>query len=392
MKDETNLLIIGAGPFGLSLAAHASELGIEHVVVGKSLEFWTANMPEGMYLRSGSSWHLDASEVHTLQSFLPEQAPDALDVGPLSRQLYVSYMQWFQDAKGIKPVAAYVRALDYVDDVRPRFRATLDNGDSLWARTVVVAVGYRYFRYVPTELARLLPAGRFAHSSDFVDFTGLKGKRCLILGGRQSALEWAALMHEAGAVEVHVSHRHDTPAFAAADWSWVGPLVDNLADNPSWFRLLPHAEQVAVNRRMWAEGRLKVEPWLAPRVLTEGIKLWPNTRLADATKVSGGAVTARLDNGLRLTVDRVILATGYLVQIEQVPFLAHGNVLPRLAALNGFPVLDEQFQTSVPGLFMTSIAANQDFGPFFGFTAGVRASSRILGRALQQMPATSRGR
>jgi cation diffusion facilitator CzcD-associated flavoprotein CzcO len=391
MKDETNLLIIGAGPFGLSLAAHAAELGIEHVVAGKSLEFWTANMPEGMYLRSGSDWHLDAADVHTLERFLSARAPRAFGGGPLSRKLYVAYMQWFQDEKRIKPVPAYVRKLDYVDGARPRFRALLDDGGVLRARTVVVAVGYHYFRSVPPELACLLPAGRFAHSSDLVDFRGLKGKRCLIVGGRQSALEWAALIHEAGAAEVHVSHRHDTPAFAPSDWSWVGPLMDTLADNAAWFRLLPRAEQISMNERMWAEGRLKVEPWLAPRVLTEGIRLWPRTRLVAAVELPGGEVAVKLDNGVCVTVDQVILATGYRVQIERVPFLARGNVLPHVATRNGYPVLDEQFQTSVPGLYVTSIGANQDFGPFFGFTAGVRASTRILGRALQGMPAASRG-
>ena len=89
-----------------------------------------------------------------------------------------------------------------------------------------------------------------------------------------------------------------------------------------------------------------------------------------------------LDNGETLTVDHVILATGYKVKIDQVPFLAHGNILPELLSRNGYPVLDEHFQTNIPGLFITSMAAAQDFGPFFAFTISVRTSAKLIGQAI----------
>jgi FAD-dependent urate hydroxylase len=106
------------------------------------------------------------------------------------------------------------------------------------------------------------------------------------------------------------------------------------------------------------------------------------TTLVGCTTLPGGSVEARLDNGQCFEVDQVILATGYKVRIDQVPFLASGNILPDLAQRNGYPVLDEHFQTNVPGLFIASIAANQDFGPFFGFTVACRTSARIVGRAV----------
>ena len=63
-------------------------------------------------------------------------------------------------------------------------------------------------------------------------------------------------------------------------------------------------------------------------------------------------------------VDQIILATGYKVNMEQIPFLRSGNILPRLATRNGFPVLDEQFQTSIPGLFVTSMRPTRISGRF----------------------------
>jgi hypothetical protein len=46
------LVVIGGGPYGIATAARAIEAGIETVVVGRPLGFWTDNMPAGMYLRS----------------------------------------------------------------------------------------------------------------------------------------------------------------------------------------------------------------------------------------------------------------------------------------------------------------------------------------------------
>jgi hypothetical protein len=77
-------------------------------------------------------------------------------------------------------------------------------------------------------------------------------------------------------------------------------------------------------------------------------------------------------------VDQIILATGYKVNITRLPYLAAGNLLQRLETRNGFPVLDDHFETSVPGLFITSMPATQDFGPFFGFTISVRTSARLI--------------
>jgi cation diffusion facilitator CzcD-associated flavoprotein CzcO len=155
----------------------------------------------------------------------------------------------------------------------------------------------------------------------------MRGKRCLILGGRQSAFEWAALLHEAGTAEVHVSHRHDSPEFAVADWSWVNPLVDAMAENPGWFRSLTQQEKDAVSRRLWAEGRLKVEPWLKARILQEGVTLWPRTQITDCVELATGDVATKMDNGQKISVDHIILATGYKVNIARVPFLVRVRAL-----------------------------------------------------------------
>jgi glycine/D-amino acid oxidase-like deaminating enzyme len=182
---------------------------------------------------------------------------------------------------------------------------------------------------------------------------------------------------------VHLSHRHDSPAYAIADWAWVNSLVAAMVDDPGWFRSLPAAERDAVITRMWGEGRLKVEPWLEPRLAGDAVAISPRTRLAACAELPSGELGVRLDNGRSFTADHVILATGYKVQLERIPLLAQGNVLPNIITRNGFPALDTHFQTSVPGLYITSMAASQDFGPFFGFTGAVRTSAKLIAAGLK---------
>ena len=379
-RCDVSLLIIGAGPFGLALAAEAQALGIDYRVVGKPMEFWKENMPQSMHLRSASDWHLDPRNNATIERFLADQGLTPADVEPLSLDFYLTYAAWFQVQKGLTSLPEYVEKLDALPG--GGFVAFCTGGQVITARQVAIAVGFKYFKWLPPEVVTRLPAGRFHHTCDLVDFAPLRGQRVLILGGRQSAFEWAALLHEAGAAAVHVVHRHASPAFTAADWSWVNPLVDSMVENPGWYRALPQAEKDAVSQRLWAEGRLKVEPWLAQRVLTAGVSVRPTTEVVHTVEDDDGGVVVDLSNGERLTVDTIILATGYKVNIAQAPFLAAGNLLAQLATRNGFPVLDEHFQTNVPGLFITSMAAGQDFGPFFGFTISVRTSARLIGQAL----------
>lgn len=380
---HTPLLIIGAGPFGLATAAYARHMGVEHVVVGIPMGFWHDHMPDGMLLRSGCDWHLDPLNTHTIEVFLQTRGLGPSDIEPLSVELYREYAVWFQRAKRIVPIPELVERLDWTADRESRFLARLEDGREIAARNVVVAVGFQYFRNLPEDLVRLLPPDRCSHTCDMVEFGPLAGRACLIIGGRQSAFEWAALIAEQGASAVHVCHRHETPEFAVSDWQWVDPLLDRAERDPGWFRRLPRGEREAIDRRFWVEGRLKLEPWLAPRIRRESVRLWPESRVVDCRTTSGnGSLEVVLDSGQTLHVDHVILATGYDVDLERVPFLASGNVLDHLESSDGYPVLSGDFESSLPGLFMTSMMATRDFGSFFAFTVSVRAAARMIIRAI----------
>ena len=379
----TSLLIIGAGPFGLALAAWAQQQSVDYAMVGTPMEFWRRHMPEKMALRSDADWHLDPFNVHTIDRFFAETGRTRQGETPFSLKTYLAYVDWFQQQSSIRPIEARVVQLEPPAAPGRTFRAMLDTGETIDAPHVVIAVGFWYFRHVPGELEAVLPPGRWSHASEAVDMASFAGQRVTIVGGRQSAFEWAALLCEAGAAHVDVVHRHDSPRFAESEWEWIPPLVARTEQDPSWFRRLSESEQKALAHKLWAEGRLKLEPWLEPRLRGAPVSLWPNAEISRSNIDSDHTIALDLTSGARLRADHVVLATGYKVDIHRVPFLATGPFRDCLQVRNGFPVLDEHFQTSIPGLFITSMAATQDFGPFFGFTVSARVSALTIGHSLR---------
>jgi thioredoxin reductase len=374
---QTELLVIGAGPYGLATAAAAKAVGIEPLVVGEPMEFWRKHMPPGMLLRSSLDWHLDPQGEHTLAAFLAEKGVSALDVEPIALELFIQYADWFRDAKRIAVQRVRVESLHRVGRY---LEATLENGDRVRADAVVATPGVERFTHSPSWVRHVLPPERYSHTSQVAQLEQLAGARSLIVGGRQSAFEWAALLAEAGAERVDVVHRHHAPQFAPSDWGFVEPQIEATLNTPGWFRSLSEATRDMIHRRFWMEGRLKLEPWLAPRLDRREIRRRSQAMVTRATELPGGTIAAVLAGGEVLHVDHVILATGYEADLARVPYLA--GVIDDIELADGFPVLDEHFQTSVPGLFVTGFAATRDFGPIFGFVRGATVSATIIAAGL----------
>jgi FAD-dependent urate hydroxylase len=372
---DTELLVIGAGPYGLSTAARARERGVDATIVGRPMGFWREHMPAGMFLRSSADWQMDAAGVDTFRAYLEHRAIRAEDVDPIPVGLFLDYADWFTDRKGVSVRGDLVRQLSKTDG---QFEARLESGERIRARAVVAAPGVRHFTEVP-EWAAALPDDRAAHTCDLVDVSPLAGARVAIIGGRQSAYEWAALIAEAGAERVDVIHRHDMPRFEHVSWTFIEPHVARTQTVPGYWRTLPQAERDSITRRFWEKGRLTLEYWLTPRLPADRVRRWPGAEVvAVDADPPGGVIELTLSSALCLKVDYVVIACGYAIDLGRVPYLR--TVLSEIDVIDGFPVLDESSQTTLPGLYMTGFAATRDFGPFFGFVRAAPAAATVIVR------------
>jgi cation diffusion facilitator CzcD-associated flavoprotein CzcO len=370
---DTELLVIGAGPYALSTAALAQERGIDTVILGRPMGFWHENMPEGMFLRSGPDWHLDGAGIDTLEAFLEDRQIRPDEVDPIPIGLFLEYANWFSERKGLAVREDFVTRLEKTNG---RFQASLESGDQVHADAVVAAPGIRHYTELP-EWAVAIPPERSAHTCDLVSFEQLAGARVLIIGGRQSAYEWAALLHEHGAERIDVVHRHDVPRFEHVSWRFVDPHVERTLTVPGYWRKLPKQEQDAINHRFWEVGRLTLEYWLTPRLGSDSIHRRPGTEVIQASaRRDDEALRVTLSDSTRLEVDFVVFACGYRADLGRVPYLQ--DVVDQVELADGSPVLDEAFQTTLPGLYVTGFSATRDFGPFFGFVKGSPASATLI--------------
>ena len=337
-------------------------------------------MPEGMLLRSGTDWHLDADGIDTFEAYLSQRGIDPAGVPPVPLETFLDYADWFCAQSHIRPRPTLVTSLDKVDR---RFTVSFEGGQRLTADAVVAAPGLAQFPAIPEWVPGSLPERCWSHTSASVQFAHLRDARVLIVGGRQSAYEWAALLAEAGAAALYVVHRHDSPSFQTSHWEFVDELMGNTIRVPGWFRRLPTAERDTIAQRFWAEGRLKLEPWLTARLPDNVVQRRPGTSVAVCRELSSGEIEATLSTGERLIVDHVLLATGYKPNLANIDYLR--PLLERIETRDGFPVLDEHFQTSVAGLYMPGFLATRDFGPFFGFVRGCPAAATLIVAALSDV-------
>jgi len=383
-SPDCHVAIVGAGPYGLSAAAYLRAAGVETRVFGEPMSFWKQHMPVGMCLRSpleGSNL-ADPDRRFTLKAYARTNGHPLLSPLPLDR--FVDYGCWFQ--RQVVPDID-VRMVTRVEQGGTGFQLTLLDGEQIKAQRVIVAGGIVPFAYRPPQM-QALPRELASHSCEHRSLGGFRAKRVMVVGGGQSALESAALLYEAGA-DVRVVVRQ-----SELRWTWqrpwlhtfrpigrllyapadVGPaFVSQVVAAPGWFRRLPRALQ-----RRWAGQSVRPAGagWLKPRL--KQIPLTTGRSVASAVP-SNAHLRVRLDDSSEQSVDHLLMATGYQVDISRYEFLAP-ELLARISVVGGYPVLDSGFGTSVRGLHFLGASAAWSFGPLMRFVAGADFATRTLAR------------
>jgi FAD-dependent urate hydroxylase len=338
------------------------------------MEFWQRNMPAGMFLRS--SW--EASQIAdprrklTLEAFMAARATHVPDPIPLAR--FVEYGRWFQQQTVAQLDRRKIKQVGLTTD---GFAVESEDGECFRCRSVVVAAGIAPFAWRPEELSAI-PASFASHSSQHAGFHQFRGQRVLVVGGGQSALESGALLGEAGA-EVEIIVRQ--PRVRWLRWraritrsGLFGMLIYSPRDvgPPGLSQVVARPDLLRFFPRTWRDwiDKRSVRPagaaWLMDRLKNASIRT--RSRISSAAP-NNGRLRVGFADGTEETVDHLLLATGYRIDVAKYAFLSP-EILSRLEVFNGYPRLRAGLESSIPGLYFLGSPAAWSFGPVARFVSG----------------------
>lgn len=384
--SDCNLVILGAGPYGLSAATYLRAAGVEARIFGEPMSFWEKQMPAGMCLRSnwGASHIADPGQELTLDAYCREKGNHLSKPIPLDR--FVDYGRWYQQQAVPNLEQRQVRAIDCAER---GFRVAMADGETFTTRRVVVAAGINAFVARPAEFMAI-STSLASHTSEHDDLRKFKGRRIAVVGAGQSALESAALLQEAG-IQVEVIARrsslnwvglhpklHHLGIVSKVFYSKrdVGPAgISRLVSMPHLFRRFPRGFQ---ERTAYRAIRPAGAGWLQPRLV--GVPITLGRKVVSAAE-KGSQLHLQLDDGSDRLVDHALLATGFRVDVSRYPFLSP-SLAKQVETVKGFPVLKRGLESSVPGLHFLGKPASWSFGPLLGFVSGAEFASTELVRSI----------
>jgi thioredoxin reductase len=389
----TEVTIVGAGPYGLSLAAHLGARRIPFRILGIPMEFWRTSMPEGMSLKSDgfASSIYDPANSFTLSNYCAEENLPYADVAlPVTLESFVSYGAAFQQRIVPTVEQRFVSSVNTNDE---GFSLTLDDGETFSSRTLILAIGVGYFAHVPSPLAEL--GDEFAtHSSRHSDLSAFANQEVAIIGAGASALDLAALLNATGARPVVITqgpvvHFHDRQRIPRTIRSRV--LAPSSGLGPGWrswlycnfpllFHYLPERQRLqATKTHLRPAGG-----WFMKDEVIGKVPIIFSSTVEEAT-VESDRVRLQLSpegaEPLELTVDHVIAATGYRVDVDRIAFL-DASLRARIDTVKKTPILSSHFESSVPGLYFVGAAAANSFGPAQRFAFGARYAARRVASRL----------
>ncbi len=387
MGQSTDVAIIGAGPYGLSLAAHLRARGVNHRIFGESMKFWR-DMPVGVNLKSFAF----ATDI-----YLPDRRHnfpqwcrqhDLEDLEPCTMQSFAAY--------GCEVQRRFVPDLEQVlvNNVAMRdrkFEVTLSSGERFTSRKVVVCTGLAGLANVPSVLHKLGPE-HMRHTFGVSDYGDFRNKTVAVIGAGASAIEAGALVRESGgSSEVFV---RGSEAVFHGRTPRVRPLLERIkapvtvlgASRRGWvlqhFPLLVH--RLPLERRTrFVKGYLgPASPWWIRERVVGKVPIHVRHELIDARAV-GDRVQLKFQDGDRQTksfdVDYVIAGTGYDVNVARLQFL-DPELKRQIQCIERAPALNSLFESSVPGLHFTGPFSFMSFGPLFRFVTGAEVAAPRLAR------------
>jgi hypothetical protein len=397
MSSSTAVTIIGAGPYGLSLAAHLSKSRIPFRIFGPPMHVWRTQMPSGMHLKSDgfASDLYDPDREFTLKRYCTENGIAYSDYGlPVRVETFVAYALAFQ--KRYAPDLDPQRVVELRKDA-DGYVVRLEDGEVLSSRAVVVATGISYFDQLPPPLDRL-PQSMCTHSSAHHDLSGFKDRRVVVVGGGASATDLAALLHEAGSSVTIVARRplkFHLPPTTARESLWRKIRAPNLGLGPGLksaiytaapdvFYLFPRGQRHRIVRQ-------HLEPaggWFIKDKVLGKVQVFVGY-VQSATQ-SNGAIALGISDGngktTEIEADHVITATGYQPSVDRLSFI-ETSLRAKIRREVDSPALSRSFESSAPDLYFIGVSAACNFGPSMRFARGAEYAAHRVARRLQRVVA-----
>ena len=391
---KCDVAIIGAGPYGLSIAAHLKARDVDFRIFGNPMHFWLTHMPKGMRLKSEgfASSLYDPNSTFTLEAYCKEKGIAYANIGrPVPLEVFTSYGLEFQRRFVPEVENKIVNSLERSTE---GFQLRLEDGEMVAARRVVLAIGLTHYEYVPPILAAL-PEEFVTHSSKHNQVDQFNGREVAVVGAGASALDLAALLHQAGA-HVQVVARdpvirfHDPPENLEPSWidrlrtpvTGIGPgwKLFLCTNAPLVFRQMPQEFRFDKVRRVLGPAPC----WFIKEQVVGKIPLNVGVNITEA-KVQNRRVSLGLTDSAgtqrTLTTDHVIAATGYKVDLRRLAFMGP-DLETRVKSVEHTPVLSSNFESSIPGLYFVGATAANTFGPLLRFAFGAGFTARRLSRHL----------
>jgi thioredoxin reductase len=382
MSGSCDVAIIGAGPYGLSLAAHLNAAGIDTRIFGKPLGTWRDHMPKDMVLKSdGFASNLSApDEASTLKAWSERhKQPYAAQGLPIPIDTFLSYGTAFQKR--------YVPGLEETDVARVeraagRFTITLKNGEQLTTKNAVLAVGISNFAYIPAPLSEL-PNEFVSHSYNHRDVEGFAGRKVAIVGAGASATDLAASLADNGAT-VSIIARASVIEFNTIPDPGAETFLYRLrrpasgigrgwrsyfcATAPLLFYRLPESLRMrGVESHMHPAGG-----WFMREKIEGRVETLLGRSIAAASLKDGRANLTLSDSTGRQEThayDHVIACTGYRPDTRRVGILSE-QLRDRIGSARHTPLVSDAFETPVSGLYFTGPGVIDSFGPLMRFMYG----------------------
>ena len=400
MSSFVDVAIIGAGPYGLSVAAHLDALGVDYRIFGKPMQLWREHMPPGMRLKSdgASSDLVDPEDALTLKKFCAREGFEHDDTRvPIRLENFVAYGMAFQKRFVPRLEEKFVTAMEQAEN---GFILHLDDHDVAMARRVVIAVGVAPFKFMPDFLAGL-PEEFVSHSSRYGSFDALHGKQVIVMGAGASAIDVAGLLRDRGTAVSVMTRRptiefHAPPGYrslrnrlrAPNTGIGAGWQLRIFAGEPRAFHALPESVRLHKAKTLLGPstgwfmkdsivGKVPLLTGMTPhRAEARGGKLHIDATAADGTR-------------RQIVTDHLISGTGYRADLRRLGFLTDA-LRRQIKAVGHTPVLSANFETSVNGLYFVGPATLNSFGPTVRFVFGARYSARRIAPALVKSLARQR--